>query len=38
MIHMYEQHESNALSKNNFNHSASSSVHEIYYVYFGFLL
>ena len=38
MIPMYEQHESNALSKNNFNHSTSSPVHEIYYVYIGFLL
>ena len=36
---MYEQYESNALSKcNNVNNSTSNSVHEINYVYFVFLL
>ena len=36
---MYEQHESNALSKSNVNNSTSNSVHEInIYVYFVFLL
>ena len=29
MIPMYEQHESNALSKSNFNHSTSNFVHEM---------
>ena len=35
MIPMYEQHESNALSKSNVtgNNSTSNSVHEINYVY-----
>ena len=36
MIPMYEQHESNALSKSNGNNSTSNSVHEINYVYFVF--
>ena len=35
---MYEQHESNALSKSNVNNSTSNSVHEINHVYFVFLL